>query len=71
MKLQSFRIRCRFIKALGIRCIINVAQFRDLVYYGQFPGPRIFWGGWLIAFIMLFVGIWSFQRSKDKFILYI
>ena len=48
-----------------------VAQFRDLVYYGQFPGPRIFWGGWLIAFIMLFVGIWSFQRSKDKFILYI
>jgi lipopolysaccharide transport system permease protein len=48
-----------------------VAQFRDLVYYGRFPGPRIFWGGWLIAFLMLAIGVWSFQRSKDKFILYI
>lgn len=48
-----------------------VAQFRDLVYFGQIPGPRIFWGGWIIAFLMLFVGAWSFQRSKDKFILYI
>ena len=48
-----------------------VAQFRDLVYYGRFPGPRVFWGGWLIAFLMLFVGVWSFQRAKDKFILYI
>lgn len=48
-----------------------VAQFRDMVYYGRFPGPRIFWGGWLIAFLMLVVGVWSFQRSKDKFILYI
>lgn len=48
-----------------------VAQFRDLVYYGRMPGPRIFWGGWLIAFLMLALGIWSFQRSKDKFILYI
>ena len=48
-----------------------VAQFRDLVYYGQFPGPRVFWGGWIIAFATLGIGAWSFQRSKDKFILYI
>ena len=48
-----------------------VAQFRDLIYYGQIPGPRVFWGGWLIAFVMLAIGVWSFQRSKDKFILYI
>lgn len=48
-----------------------VAQFRDLVYYGRLPGPRIFWGGWIIAFLMLFIGAWSFQRSKDRFILYI
>lgn len=48
-----------------------VAQFRDLIYYGRFPGPRIFWGGWLIAFLMLAIGVWSFQRTKDKFILYI
>lgn len=48
-----------------------VAQFRDLIYYGRFPGPRVFWGGWIIAFLMLGIGVWSFQRSKDKFILYI
>ncbi len=48
-----------------------VAQFRDMVYVGQFPGPRIFWGGWLMAFIMLFFGLWAFQKGKDKFILYI
>lgn len=48
-----------------------VAQMRDMVYYGQFPGPRIFWGGWVMAIVMLVIGVWSFQRSKDKFILYI
>ena len=48
-----------------------VAQFRDLVYYGHFPGPRVFFGGWLIAFIMLFFGILMFKRKQDDFILYI
>lgn len=48
-----------------------IAQFRDLVLYGQLPGPRIFFGGWIIAFVTLIIGVWTFQRSKDKFILYI
>ncbi len=48
-----------------------VAQFRDLALYGQFPGPRIFWGGWLWAFVMLFIGVWAFQKNKNRFILYI
>lgn len=48
-----------------------VSEFRDLIYYGNYPGPRIFWGGWLIAVVMLLFGLWTFQRSKDKFILYI
>ena len=48
-----------------------VAQFRDMVLYGQVPGPRIFWGGWIFAFVMLFIGVWSFKKNKDKFILYI
>jgi lipopolysaccharide transport system permease protein len=48
-----------------------VAQFRDLIYYGHFPGPRIFWGGWLIAFAMLFIGLWVFKKLQDDFILYI
>ena len=48
-----------------------VAQFRDLIYSGRLPGPRIFFGGWIIAFIMLVIGVTVFQRKKDKFILYI
>lgn len=48
-----------------------VAQFRDLVYYGRFPGPRVFWGGWIIAFVMLWFGLFLFQKRQDKFILYI
>lgn len=48
-----------------------VMQFRALVYSGTFPSMRLFAGGWLIAFIMLFIGVYFFQRSKDKFILYI
>lgn len=59
-----------FIKGLN-PLYYYVAQFRDLVYLGQFPGPRIFWGGWIIAIIMLLFGIWTFQKNKDKFILYI
>lgn len=48
-----------------------VAQFRDLIYYGRLPGPRVFWGGWVIAFVMLVIGVTVFQRKKDQFILYI
>ena len=48
-----------------------VGQFRDLVYTGTMPGPTILLAGWGAAFIMLAVGIWSFTRSQDKFILYI
>lgn len=48
-----------------------VAQFRDMVYTGQLPGPRIFWGGWLIAFAALAIGLFTFKRSQDRFILYI
>lgn len=48
-----------------------VAGFRDLVYYGRFPGPRIFWGGWIIAFLALGIGLFYFKKVQDKFILYI
>ena len=48
-----------------------VAQFRDLVMHGRLPGPRIFFGGWVLALLMLLIGIVLFQRHKDKFILYI
>lgn len=48
-----------------------VAQFRDVTMYGRLPGPRIFFGGWIIGIVTLLLGIWLFGRRKDKFILYI
>ncbi|MCD8082580.1 MAG: ABC transporter permease [Clostridiales bacterium] len=48
-----------------------IAQFRDMVYLGRIPGWRIFWGGWLIAFLMFAIGLRVFLRKQDKFILYI
>ena len=48
-----------------------VGQFRDLVYSGAMPGPLIQLAGWGAAFAMLALGVWSFRRSEDKFILYI
>lgn len=48
-----------------------VGQFRDLVYLGELPGPSIVLAGCGAAVIMLAIGIWSFIKSQDKFILYI
>ena len=50
-----------------------VAQFRDLIYYGRLPGPRVFFGGWIIAFWGCSASACgaSVQKAKDKFILYI
>ncbi len=48
-----------------------VGQFRDLVYTGCLPGQGIVLAGCAAALIMLVLGIWSFSRSEDRFILYI
>ena len=48
-----------------------IGQFRDLVYYGRMPGHLIILAGCGSALAMLLIGVWSFLRSKDKFILYI
>ena len=48
-----------------------VGQFRDLVYYGQLPGPKIMFAGCATAVLMLAIGIRSFVKTQDKFILYI
>ena len=48
-----------------------VGQFRDLIWSGRLPGPMITLAGWGAALLMLVLGMWSFMRSKDKFILYI
>ncbi len=48
-----------------------IGQFRDLIWANRLPGPMIVLAGCLAAITMLLLGIWSFMRSKDKFILYI
>ena len=48
-----------------------VGQFRDLVYYGRMPGHIIILAGCLTSIFMLIIGIWSFLKNQDKFILYI
>ncbi len=48
-----------------------IEQFRDLVYYGNLPEPTVIVSGCVAAILMLIIGLWSFWRSKDKFILYI
>ena len=48
-----------------------VASMRDLVLYGRLPGPRLFWGGWIFAIGMCVLGIYVFDKNKDRFILYI
>lgn len=48
-----------------------IAQFRDLVWAGQFPEFGVVIAGCVTALVMLILGFWSFQRSQDRFILYI
>ena len=48
-----------------------VGQFRDLIWTGVLPGQMITLAGWGAALAMFVVGMWSFMRSKDQFILYI
>lgn len=48
-----------------------IGQFRDLVYYGRMPGHLIILAGCGAAVAMLGIGMWSFLKSKDQFILYI
>ncbi len=48
-----------------------IQQFRDFIYEGQMTEPRVFLMGWVIAFVTLAIGIVTFRRSQDRFILYI
>ena len=48
-----------------------VGQFRDVVYYGAMPGHIIIFAGCVTAVLMLIIGVKSFLRSQDNFILYI
>lgn len=48
-----------------------VTQLRALIYHGRMPGTYDIVGGCLCAVIALVVGVWSFMKTEDKFILHI
>lgn len=48
-----------------------ITQFRDIMLYGQFSDWNIILGGLGFAIFFLLLGIWAFNKSQDKFILYI
>ncbi len=48
-----------------------VKQFRDLIHTGVLPSWRLVVAGTGTALIALIIGILSFKKSQDKFILYI
>lgn len=48
-----------------------VSQFRDLIYHGRMVDPTMLGLGCLAAVLAMALGMWSFSRSEDKFILHI
>lgn len=48
-----------------------VTLFRDSVMDGKMSEPYLIYGGIAFAFAFLALGMWSFLRNQDKFILYI
>lgn len=48
-----------------------VGQFRDLIYYGRMPGHMIIIAGCVTSIVTFVIGIWSFSKTEDNFILYI
>lgn len=48
-----------------------VKQFRDIVYYQTFPETDLMVKGVVVGMITLVFGYWVFNKTEDKFILYI
>ena len=48
-----------------------VAQFRDIIYHQRLPEWGLVAAGCLASLLMLIVGIQTFVKKQDKFILYI
>ncbi len=48
-----------------------IAQFRSIIHIGQFPDLWFIFAGIIAALLSFGIGVLSFLKSKDKFILYI
>lgn len=50
---------------------IYITQFRDFILSGGWTWTVLIWRGLIVSLLMLAIGLWTFARNKDKFILYI
>ena len=50
---------------------IYITMFRDSVVYGHYPWDALVIRGLIVAVLMLVIGLWSFARAENKFILHI
>ncbi|MDY3277125.1 MAG: ABC transporter permease [Staphylococcus chromogenes] len=48
-----------------------IEQFRNIILYGKLPDCYPILMGFLVAFIILILGAWYFNKKQDEFILYI
>lgn len=48
-----------------------IAQFREVVMSGMLPSWRLVLYGGIVALVAAIIGVWSFQKTQDKFILYV
>ncbi len=48
-----------------------IFQFRDIALHGRMPGPRLMIGGWIWAFLLLAIGLFMFQKNKNRFVLFL
>lgn len=46
-------------------------QFRQIVMYGMAPNGKLLLYGLLAGLLALFAGAWCFQKTQDKFVLYV
>ena len=48
-----------------------ISSSSEILFIQTFTTPRIFIGCWVMAFIMLSIGLGVFKKTQDNFILYI
>ena len=46
-------------------------QFRQIVMYGMLPNGKLLLYGLIAGVLVLIAGAWCFQKTQDKFVLYV
>ena len=50
---------------------IYITQFRDFILTGAWTWETLIWRGALVSVLMLAIGMWTFTKNKNRFLLYI